>query len=311
MSACETELRGAFEATVLDCRPSGRGGFLLRALLPRPLARPLEGGHFFMLRTEGADFPFLNRPFSVHDAKPDGRGPELQFLFKAIGRGTTCLSRLREGEKLRLVGPLGQPFPQPRPGESTTTTILVAGGVGLPPLFLWLRRRQEEGRREPALLLYGARHREQLFELAAAEQLGVPVRTATEDGSAGLRGRVDQLLATTLDEMRGPARVYACGPDPMMAAVARLCAGRRLTCLVSLETLMACGFGVCNACAVPVESKGSGDGMIARFARACIDGPVMDGASVLWHANAQGTTTPRGPTPSPSSAAAHAPPARS
>lgn len=305
MNACEHGVRDCFDAAVLECRPSGRGGHLLRVALPRPLARPLEGGHFFMLRTEGADFPFLNRPFSAHDARPDGRGPELQFLFKAIGRGTGCLSRLRAGEKLKLVGPLGQPFPAPRAGE---TTILVAGGVGLPPLFLWLRRRQETSAREPAVLLYGARFREQLFELDAALQLGVPVRTATEDGSHGLRGRVDQLLAATLDEVRGPVRVYACGPDPMMAAVARLCGERRLPCLVSLETLMACGFGVCNACAVPMKGA---DGMIARFARACIDGPVMDGASVLWHVNEPATTTPRGPTPSPTSVVASAPPARS
>ncbi len=271
--------RHVLDARTLDCRPSGRDGLLLRVLLPRPLDRPLEGGHFFMLRTEGADFPFLNRPFSVHDSRPDGRGPELHFLFKAIGRGTSCLARLRGGDPLRLVGPLGQPFPEPRPGE---TSLLVAGGVGLPPLFLWLRRRLEKASGAPALLLYGARVGAQLFELEAAGHLGVPVRTATEDGSVGLHGRVDQLLAATLDELAGrPARVFACGPDPMMAAVARLCAERKVACLVSLETLMACGFGVCNACAVPVAGA---DGRLARYARACIDGPVMDGSSVLWHA---------------------------
>lgn len=278
MSSCDRQVA---RATVRACTPAGRDGFLLRVALPAPFATPLEGGHFFMLRTDGADFPFLNRPFSVHSANPDGRGPELSFLFKAVGRGTGCLSRLRPGDAVTLVGPLGQPFPAATPG---TTTVLVAGGVGLPPLFRWLERRRELGSREPALLLYGARFRDQLFELAAAEQLGVPVRTATEDGSHGLTGRVDALLAATLDELAPrPVVVYTCGPDPMMAAVARLAAARGVRCLVSLETLMACGFGVCNACAVPVTD---GDGALARYARACIDGPVMEGTKVLWQAAA-------------------------
>ncbi len=276
MSSCE---RHVVRATVIDCSSAGRDGFLLRVALPAPFAEPLEGGHFFMVRTDGADFPFLNRPFSVHSAAPDGRGPELSFIFKNVGRGTGCLSRLRTGDALTLVGPLGRPFPHADPG---VTTVLVAGGVGLPPLFRWLERRRERAAREPALLLYGARSSDQLFDLASAERLGVPVRTATEDGSHGMKGRVDKLLAATLDELGArPVCVYTCGPDPMMAAVARLSAARRVRCMVSLETLMACGFGVCNACAVPVTD---GDGQLARYARACMDGPVMDGASVLWQA---------------------------
>lgn len=281
--------RDLFDAEVLQCRPSGRDGFLLTVRLARPLARPLEGGHFFMLRTGGCDFPFLNRPFSVHDVRGEsGSAPELDFLFKSIGRGTACMARARRGDPLRLIGPLGRPFPQAGAGE---TTLLVAGGVGLPPLFLHLRRRQQrlaggEGRgarpESPTLLLYGARSQDQLFELAAAEKLGVPVRTATEDGSLGLHGRVDRLLAQTLHSLGGaPVRILTCGPDPMMAAVSALARARKIPCLVSLETLMACGFGVCNACAVPIDD---GRGGVARFARACIDGPVVDGAEVLWHA---------------------------
>ncbi len=294
MTSCE---RDVVTASVVECRSSGRDGFLLRVALAQPFAGPLEGGHFFMVRTVGSDFPLLNRPFSAHDVRRCRGGLEIAFLFKAIGSGTRCLSRLRAGDSVLLVGPLGRPFPaggvgDPAVGESTAgeataneatppaTTLLVAGGVGLPPLFLWLRRRQEEGRRDPAVLLYGARYRDQLFELEAASALGVPVRTATEDGSHGLHGRVDHLLRQTLDELAGHSvRIFTCGPDPMMAAVARLAIERRVPCLASLETVMACGFGVCNACAVPVTA---GDGKLARYARACIDGPVMDGATVLW-----------------------------
>lgn len=272
-------------SAVIECVPSGRDGFRLEVELPAPFAAPLEGGHFFMLRTDAADFPYLNRPFSVHSARPAGGGLRLSFLFKAIGRGTRCLARLRAGEPVTLVGPLGTPFPAPRAGE---TTLLVAGGVGLPPLHRWLERRRERGAAGEAQLLYGARSRDQLFELDACRELCVDppvrVRTATEDGSHGRRGRVDALLEETLDELRGrPVRLLACGPDPMMAAVARIAAERALPCLVSLETLMACGFGVCNACAVPVAGR---DGRVERYARACIDGPVMDAAPLLWQAAA-------------------------
>jgi dihydroorotate dehydrogenase electron transfer subunit len=270
--------RGVFTSEVASCRSAGRDGWLLTLRLPRERALPLEGGHFFMVRTAGPDFPFLNRPFSVHDARLDGHSWELDFIFKSVGRGTGCMARARPGDPVTLIGPLGQPFPLPGGGE---TTLLVAGGVGLPPLFLHLRRRLEAGRREAARLLYGARSHDQLFELASAERLGVPVATATEDGSHGLRGRVDALLQKTLDELAGaPARILTCGPDPMMAAVALLARARGVPCFASLETVMACGFGVCNACAVPLDD---GKGGVARYARACMDGPVVDAAQVLWH----------------------------
>lgn len=277
MSPVEPDVQ---DARVVGCRPSGRDGFVLRVELPAPLVNPLEGGRFFMLRTAAAGFPFLNRPFSVHDAAPSSRGPELEFLLKVVGEGTRKLAQSAQGDAIRLVGPLGRPFPGPDP---SVTTLLVAGGVGLPPLFLWLRRRREDRRDDPALLLYGARRRDQLFELESARALGAEVRTATEDGSDGLHGRVDALLAATLGELEGRrVRVFTCGPDPMMAAVAELCAARGVPCHVSLETLMACGFGVCNACAVPIAA---GDDSLGHYARACLDGPVMDGALVRWRAS--------------------------
>jgi dihydroorotate dehydrogenase electron transfer subunit len=268
--------RDMHETRVRDLAAIGRDSWRLTVTLDARFETSLEGGHFFMLRAAGAEFPFLNRPFSVHAAGADGRGPDLAFLFKTVGRGTRCLARLSPGDPVTLIGPLGQPFPDPRDDE---TTILVAGGVGLPPLHLWLQRRRQRGARGAALLLYGARSSDQLLDLESAGSLGVEVRTATEDGSHGMRGRVDRLLEAALDGQAGKARLLTCGPDPMMRAVSRIAEARGVPCLVSLETLMACGFGVCNACAVPIADA---EGRLARYARACIDGPVMDGRSVLW-----------------------------
>ena len=88
-------------------RVLGGEGFVVEVELDQPLSDPLEGGNFFMLRTPDSSFPFLNRPFSVHDVEPDGRGPRLSFLLKVVGDGTACLAQLCSGQELRLVGPLG------------------------------------------------------------------------------------------------------------------------------------------------------------------------------------------------------------
>ena len=119
----------------------------------------------------------------------------------------------------------------------------------------------------------------QLFALDSVHEMGVEVRCSTEDGSLGHHGRVDALLQEVLAE-GGDLRVLTCGPDPMMARVAELCEEAGVPCLASLETLMACGFGVCNACAVPYRQEAEPG---YRYARACMDGPVMDASQILWH----------------------------
>lgn len=257
---------------MVDCLPTGEDGHRLRLALDAAPSMALEGGHFFMLRTEQREFPFLSRPFSVHDVE----GCVLDFVLKAVGPGTRCLAGSRPGERVHLTGPLGQPFPHGDPG---TTTILVAGGVGFPPLHLYLRRRAASGRREPVVLLYGGRRNGHLYEVDSARSMGVTVHTATEDGSEGFHGRVDGLLERILNERASEAmRILTCGPDPMMERVAEIAAARSIPCLVSLETFMACGFGVCNVCAVPLRLR---PGEAPRYARACIDGPVFNAAR-LW-----------------------------
>ncbi len=278
MSHSAAPAKKAILAKTLECRALGGDGFLLRVNVEEPFAQDLEGGHFFMLRTGHDEFPFLSRPFSVHDTFPGPAGPELQFLFKVVGAGTRCLSRLQPEETVELVGPLGCPFPAPDSPEMLT--ILVAGGVGLPPLHLLLRNRQERKETHPALLLYGARQRDQLFALETLDNLGIEIQTATEDGSHGRRGRVDRLLEDALQSHAGsPCRILTCGPDPMMERVAELARQFEVPCWASLETPMACGFGVCNACAVPVEHDRKPG---YRFARACLEGPVLPADKILW-----------------------------
>jgi dihydroorotate dehydrogenase electron transfer subunit len=206
--------------------------------------------------------PLLPRPMAVFRRA----GPALEVLYQVTGRGTALLAAARAGERVRVVGPLGRGFALPEPGARA---LLVGGGTGIASLFdLALRARG----RGPLAVLLGARSAAALMALADFRELGAELRLATEDGSAGRRGLVTELLAEALAE--GPARVYACGPTRMMRRAAELATEAGAACLVSLENRMACGFGVCLGCAVPRRTEG--------YALVCRDGPVFGADALRW-----------------------------
>lgn len=235
---------------------------------PIPATLP---GQFYMLRTQHRWPVLLPRPFSLYDRAADGsRG---SFLIKAVGPGTRALVDLEPGEGLHLTGPLGRPFPADVPAP-----VCVAGGIGLAPFLLLARQRQQAG--EPPLrLLFGGRNRAALAGMDDFQGLA-QVFASTDDGSFGFGGLVTELLDDLLQ--RGSVRegevVFCCGPDPMMHAVAKLCEARGLRCFLSLETYMACGYGVCNGCSVAVRGE--------RFhgwpySKTCIEGPVYETCELL------------------------------
>jgi dihydroorotate dehydrogenase electron transfer subunit len=234
-------------------------------------------GQFTMVRgAEWGDAPLLPRPMSYLSA---GNTPSI--LIKVIGEGTLRMGRAEPGEPFTLLGPLGLPWRAPAAGRRV---VLVAGGVGLAPL-LFLARRLAEGGGPKPLAIYGGRSAR---DLPLDDELGdlTELVTTTEDGSKGTRGRVTdvlrELLAPDLD-------VFTCGPDRMMAKVAELCAARDVPCEASLETPMACGYGVCLGCPVPTT-----DG---AYLYACTQGPCVDARRVDWsrgdHAPKKGTHTLR------------------
>lgn len=215
--------------------------------------------------------PLLPRPMAIYRAEPGAGGGEVEILYKVHGRGTALLADARPGERVRVVGPLGRPFPLPAAGQAA---LLVGGGTGIASLYeLASRARAASGARVAVLL--GARSAGDLMAVADFEALGVDVRIATEDGSAGARGLVTALLDAALaeDTARG-ALVYACGPTPMMRAAADVAAAHGCGCIVSLENRMACGVGVCLGCAAPVRAGG--------YALVCRRGPVFDADDVAW-----------------------------
>lgn len=255
------------DAEVVSQERSGAGWTLrLDAGSAWPVSEP---GQFVMLapgpvgaapRTD----PLLPRPMAIFRSS----GSWLEVLYKVVGRGTALLAAARVGDRIALVGPLGGGFPLPAPGERA---ILVGGGTGIASLHDLAAEAQRRGGRVSVLL--GARLADELLARADFERLGVDLRLATEDGSAGHEGLVTALLDEALQET-GSARVYACGPTPMMRAAASRAAAAGRPCHVSLENRMACGYGVCLGCAVPRAAGG--------FDLVCRDGPVFEAGTLAW-----------------------------
>jgi len=231
---------------------------------------PLDAraGQFAMVRSATwGRAPLLPRPMSLLTG-----GDRPSILIKVVGEGTQRMAHASSGEPFDLLVPLGLPW-QPCPPECRP--VLVAGGVGVAPLLFLARDLAASGVRP--LALYGGRSAADLpldAELAAVTDL----RVATEDGARGTRGRVTVLLEGALAELAAAgqaAKVYTCGPDAMMAAVARLCEAKGVPCEASLETPMACGYGVCLGCPVPRRDR-------PGYLYACTEGPCVDAERIDW-----------------------------
>ncbi|MDQ3612463.1 MAG: dihydroorotate dehydrogenase electron transfer subunit, partial [Actinomycetota bacterium] len=175
-------------------------------------------------------------------------------------------------DKLDVVGPLGKPFRLPTTGVNAT---LVGGGYGSAPLLPLATALRERSCRVDMVL--GAGGADRLFGLLEAKRMAASIAVTTDDGSVGTAGRVSDVLPGVLDKCRTDV-VYACGPMPMLRAVAAVCAERGIPCQVAVEESMACGIGVCMTCVLPVV----GDDGRTRMARSCVEGPVFLADRVRW-----------------------------
>lgn len=233
--------------------------------------------------------PYLRRPFSIADrfTHEDG-STRLCVISRTVGPGTAWLERLRVGDDVDLTGPLGRGFRLPAKHQPA---ILVGGGVGIPPL-LYLARCLHEAGHEDVLVILGATTREllavHLSEEPASGATATPcvalpgaapfgTLVTSDDGSIGMRGVVTEALAQWFHRDRdraAEAQVYACGPDPMLQAVARLTRELKLACQLCIERNMGCGVGTCLSCVVRALDKTQAPGW--RWALTCTDGPVFD-----------------------------------
>lgn len=252
------------------------------ALAAPEIARRAAPGQFVMVKPGAGFDPLLRRPFSIFEILRDDRGgvTGLSLLNKRVGVGTALLYDARPGDRISCLGPLGRPFVPVAPPHDAW---MIAGGVGLAPFATLAEALAARG--TSTTLFYGGRSTTDLYHEAFFERLGVRLVLTTEDGTRGERGRVTAPLERTLAARpAGQAlTMYACGPTPMMRAVARLGAAAGLPTFVSLEPVMGCGMGGCYSCVVQVR-RGSG----AHFVRSCLEGPVFDAAAVVWDALGSG-----------------------
>lgn len=259
-----------------------------------------EPGQFVQIAASGPDtgpanhsgVPFLRRPFSIAGLRRYADHVEIDLLGRVIGPGTHRFSLLRPDEQAEIIGPLGRSFPI---AADMSAAILVAGGIGLPPL-LWLAEVLQR-RGVPTVAVVGATSVDRLPLRPTPDpdrsgrptncieefaRVGVPVAVTTDDGSLGLRGRTTDALVEVLSALRESAQrptVYTCGPEAMMRRVAEICAGSACRCWVCLERIMACGMGTCQSCVVRVRDASP---RRWHYELCCTQGPVFDAARVAW-----------------------------
>ncbi|MGH7477968.1 MAG: dihydroorotate dehydrogenase electron transfer subunit [Candidatus Methylomirabilales bacterium] len=257
--------------------------YLQRFTSPRLIFEP---GQFIMVKPSGSLDPFLPRAYSIlrvqRPGRPAGGGKTMvEILYKVIGKGTTALSQLKRGDRVDFLGPLGNGYRVP---QSLTTALLVAGGIGVPPVVALAEslrrsrftdfgelsravhgsRKGKSGHRSSVnshrkiVAFVGGKTRHGVLCVADLRKAGATVHVATEDGSLGHRGLVTDLLDSFLRSSDNGQRstIYACGPHPMLHAVTRIAERFEIPCQVSLEAEMGCGFGACMGCVIPVHGSG-------------------------------------------------------
>ena len=253
-------------------RRESLGGAYVLLTFAHPEVAKAEAGQFAMIQPEAGTDLILRRPFSIMDTDP-AAGLFTIFL-KAVGPGSKAVFDLREGENARVLGPLGHGFSAPGPGESVH---LVGGGYGVAPFALFSRHLKSAG--GPFHLFYGGRTGTALPLVGGVGRGGIGLTLSTDDGTRGETGRVTAPLLKALDREKGQSRLYACGPEAMMQAVAKIAAERNLPCEVSLDPWMGCGLGTCLGCVVKIQEA---DELRPRNRPACTEGPVFDAKRVVW-----------------------------
>ncbi len=267
-------------ATVVEQIRMARDTYRIRLHCPE-IAKQILPGQFFMVRAPGTTDPLLGRPFALFDVYEDADGAPagIDFGYVVIGKLTGLMSQWQAGDPVIVWGPLGNGFPIP---PTDGHLMFVAGGIGQTPFLAAAREalaikqygqpaRELDDRPSRVTLCYGARSAEYLAGLDDFRINGLDVQISTDDGSQGHHGFVTELLKQSIDGDNPPDAVFCCGPEPMMHAVSEITAAHGIRCWLSLETPMACGFGICFSCVTKVlMDDGEWD-----YQRTCVEGPVF------------------------------------
>ena len=233
-------------------------------------------GQFMHIRTAEFADPLLRRPFSIHYRDPADN--TVWILFQKVGRGTGAMANLSPGDTLDCLGPLGNNF---ETDTGDRQVMLVAGGVGIAPLYYLASLLQRQG--TSVSFLVGGQTGSHLPHESYFHYAGIEPLVSTEDGSRGYHGMVTEYFRELLWEKNGeikPERVFSCGPQPMLAEVVAEAKQAGVPTQVSLEAPMACGVGACLGCVCGI--KDNGESAEIQYQRVCTEGPVFAGEKVVF-----------------------------
>ncbi|HEY0543751.1 MAG TPA: dihydroorotate dehydrogenase electron transfer subunit [Actinoallomurus sp.] len=256
--------------TLLTLRRAG--AYHTMTLVAPGVAERFRPGQFVAVAVGGEQSSMLlRRCFFVREVKPD-YGGTIEIVFSVHGKGTEWLAALRPRDIIDVAGPLGRPFPLPRDPVTCVLLGVAHASAALFPLAAVLRQRDCRPR-----FLLGGDGSDDVLGARGARRAGDSVAVTTRDGSLGSAGQVEDLLPELI-ETAGADVVYACGPLDTLRTVTRIAAGYGIPAQVAVEEPMACGTGVCMACALPVV----GDDGATHMVRTCVEGPVFRGERVRW-----------------------------
>jgi len=282
------QLKGLGAKAFADFKPGQFAQFEVRDLaLPAKNEIPAD------MRDKSRKNNILRRPFSFYNVEIVEDSVILRALYLVLGAGTLRLSTIAASDEISLVGPLGNGFWMP---ENKKLALILAGGMGAPPLQHLGTYLAEKHPKIRVIAFAGARSKADLpfyllkthaetelsFCLEEFARYNIESHIATDDGSVGYKGFVTDLLQHWLTKNNiDPAQtiIYTCGPDPMLASVAKLAANLNIDCQVSTERVMGCGFGVCQSCAIECYKPGTQEKI---YKLCCTDGPVFDSREVVW-----------------------------
>ncbi len=248
-------------ATIVETRRISTAVSIITLDCPA-IAASARPGNFINVKVSDTTLPLLRRPFSIHNV----RGTLIDIMVKSIGSGTSLFCDRPAGSTVMVLGPLGNCFDIA--GQEFDIAILLSGGIGTAPMLFLEKTLAAKGKK--VINLIGGQSKEDILAGNLSN-----CRFATDDGSAGFRGNVVELLRSELTTIskEGRAKVFACGPNAMLKAVASFCREEQLACELSLESVMGCGIGICYGCSVEVNSPDGG----LRTILLCREGPVING----------------------------------
>jgi len=255
------------------------GHYRLYLFAPK-IAEAAKPGQFLHIRCSNALDPLLRRPISIHAV--DRAKSEVILFYRVAGRGTALLSKNKAGDRLSILGPLGQGFSIP---GARTKVAVVSGGIGIAPLYFLLQEMAGSGICADVFL--GAVTAKQLFFSEEIMNFGHRVIPSTDDGSAGYHGTVTALFEehiqkdneqSNLPMYNKDSLIYGCGPHGMLKRLTEIINKSGISGEISLEERMGCGVGACLSCVCKIRDKEGG----VQYRRACVEGPVFAAGEVIW-----------------------------